>query len=404
VEGHQAFDAIGRRGIEKAAAGDIGDDLIFGRAGAQEQSDIVDGHGVVGLEALGTGGAMCERAEGWRGFDADDLGRWGRLVAAGEEKQAEKEWRQAGAAEKRNHGARKALQNPCQTPGSSIGANEISHSAPRGEARGEFDGIGGVGFGAGMEIDFRGAGAGVGQGVAEGGEVHVAAGTQAKSAIGHGDAGGPQAREGGSAEAGEDGGDETAGAGFADEPGSGEAEAAGGGHREGVDDGMLMEVGVAVPVGRGETELAEADELPVDLGGGSGAEPGAEGVFQAGPGGAILYLSRMGGQNGNLGSGAAAEGEVQADAEGWVALGNGDGFGDEGSADHETGLIEGAGAVIGFDGGVDLRIETKVVARDDEAAGGGEFGSWHGRAGRRAWRGVNIEQLHANLQPRTAGR
>lgn len=67
---------------------------------------------------------------------------------------------------------------------------------------------------------------------------------------------------------------------------------------------------------------------------------------------------------------------MQADAERGVAAGDGDGFLDVRSGDHEARLVQGAGAVVTLDLGVHARAQAEVVAGDDDHALGG-FECWH---------------------------
>ena len=247
------------------------------------------------------------------------------------------------------------------------------------EERGERGvvGLGGLGgLGAGVKVELAGAVGELREEAREGGGGHATGGAQAEDAVGEMNAVLFQMRNGGAAEALENPGREGEWAGFAHEAHGAKAVLGGDGQREPKDRGMEMEMRVAVPITRRETERAEARELRADLALKRLGERWRKGVAQSGARRRCGEISAFIRERGDLRGASGAEREMEADAERGIAPGDVCGFGGGGLIDHDARLREEAGPVGALDGGVDFRTATEVVGGDDEVF------QWAERAGR----------------------
>ena len=201
------------------------------------------------------------------------------------------------------------------------------------------------------------------------GRAHFSCVPQAENVIGKRDTGALQLRDDGPAQACENRGQQRGRTGFADEAQGMETVLDGHGEGEAKDGGVEMQMGVAVPVGRGEAERAEPVELCADFLPECAGEGRAEGVAQAGAGGRDGELIGLvcEGRDGRDGrSTSIAEREMQADAQGWMTARDLDGFVGRRLVDHEAGLGEEPRFMAALDGFVDFGAAAEVVAGDDE--------------------------------------
>jgi hypothetical protein len=204
-------------------------------------------------------------------------------------------------------------------------------------------------LGAGVKVDFTRASLQAIEHSDEDFSGHAAGVAQAIDSVGHIDAPGEDLRCGMRAQSLENPGEERWRARFADEAGEAKAVFMSDGQSESEDSRMQMQVRMAIPVSRRQTEGAETLELRADFRRQRRLHFPIEEITQPGSRGRI-----------------SAKREVQADAELRIAPCHLDGFGGVRFLHHEAGLRDQAGAMQAFDGGIHRGAAAEVVGGHDQ--------------------------------------